>query len=341
MNMSPLKIVKTAFSDFMDDEAPLRAAALAYYTVFSLAPLLILVLMLVGKIMDPDTVRDAMSSQFAHMMGPDAGKQIGEMVSSGRNADSKGAFAKILAFAALVFGATGAFGQLQGALNRVWEVRTDPKQGFAKTIAKRIFSFGMVLGIAFLLLVSLAVSAALASFGGAMSRMLPGEFSQMLLRVLGIGVSFAVITLLFSLMFKFIPDAEIEWRDVWVGGAVTAFLFTLGKFLIGLYLSKSDPGRAFGAASALAILLVWIYYSGLIVLLGAEFTQTLTEANGRHIEPSRGAVRLETAKKSDKNNIRPLRSLDGPDRDLHPLHRVANLPGKVLGKNKHNKRRKR
>jgi membrane protein len=293
--MRAIEIAKTTFKDFSADECPMRAAALAYYTIFSLPPLLMLILKLVGMIWDPRAVNEALQGQFASMIGPDAATTVHDMIQSAKSPDGKGTFATIAAFAALAFGATGAFVQLQGALNRAWEVKQDPRGGFMKTLLKRLFSFGMVLGVAFLLLVSLALSAALSTLGDAFSRMLPEGFSEIVLHAVEIAVSFGVITLLFALMFKFIPDAVIEWRDVWRGAAATAVLFTLGKFAIGLYLGRSEPGEAFGAAGALAVLLVWIYYSGLILLLGAEFTQTLTESRGRHIEPSKGAVRLHEA----------------------------------------------
>jgi membrane protein len=292
--MSAWKVIKNTFSDFNEDECTLRAAALAYYTIFALAPLLIIVLLIVSTVWgNSDAVQKSLSTQFGSMLGDSAAAQIGSMVQSAdRTKDAHGTVATILAFVALLIGATGAFGQLQGALNRAWEVRTDPKQGLMRTIVKRIFSFGMVLGIAFLLLVSLVVSAALSSMGGALNHMLPDGLSDVILKVIEFVVSFGIITLLFALMFKFIPDAEIGWRDVWWGGAGTAFLFTIGKFAIGFYLGHSNPGKAFGAASALAVILVWIYYSGIIVLLGAEFTQSLTEARGHHIEASKGAVKI-------------------------------------------------
>jgi membrane protein len=348
--MSPLSIFKTTFKDFNEDQCTLRAAALSYYTIFALPPLLILILKLVSLIWNRDDVNSALHGQFAAMIGDNAAGSLQSMFQSGESQSHRGALGSIAAFAALAFGATGAFGQLQGALNRAWEVRADPKAGLTKTILKRIFSFGMVLGVAFMLLVSLAVSAALQSFGGALTSMLPQGLGETFLHVVEFIVSFGIITLLFALMFKFIPDAEIEWRDVWTGAAVTALLFTVGKFVIGLYLGHSHPGQAYGAASALAVLLVWVYYSGIIVLLGAEFTQTLTEARGRHIVPAKGAVRLEEfgkekdaragagakdARPADAGQPDRAVSLQLPDgSDLHLLHRIVTIPKRVLNRYK-------
>lgn len=294
--MSPFKVLKNAFSDFGEDQCATSAAALAYYTIFALPPLLILVLQIVGKIWNPDAVRAGLETQFAGMIGQDAAKSVQDMLQSANTPAHRSTLATVLAVLVLALGATGAFGQLQASLNRAWEVRTDPKQGIMKTVLKRIFSFGMVLGIAFMLLVSLAVSAALAAFGTRLNQMLPHGISSLLVHGVAAVVSFGTITLLFAMMFKFIPDAVIDWKDVWIGSAITALLFTIGKLVISLYLGHSRPGHAFGAASALAVLLVWIYYSGMIILFGAELTQSIMERNGRHIEPAKGAVKYVEGK---------------------------------------------
>lgn len=294
--MSPFKTLKTAFSDFLEDQCTISAAALAYYTIFALPPLLILVLKIVNAIWhNPDAVSAGIQTQFAGMVGDSTAASIGDMLKSAQTPAHRSVGATILASLVLALGATGAFGQLQTSLNRAWEVKTDPKQGIMKTVVKRIFSFGMVLGIAFMLLISLMISAALTAFGGTLHNMVGGA-SETIMKVVELIVSFGVITLLFAMMFKFIPDAVIDWKDVWLGAAITALLFTLGKFGIGLYLGHSKPGQAFGAAAAIAVLLVWFYYSGLIVLFGAELTQSIMESKGRHIEPSKGAVKYVEGK---------------------------------------------
>ena len=284
-----LGLLKGAFKDFNDDECGVRAAALSYFTVFALPPLLTLLLMVAGLVWDPAEVQRALETQFAGMLGTEGASQIREMIAQADRPGSGGALATILSIAGLLFGATGAFLQLQGALNRVWEVKPDPNRGGVKLfITKRLFSIAFVLGIGFLLAVSLALTAGISAVGGALG----GGFPEGVLHVLTLVVSFAVLSLLFAAMFKVMPDAESSWRDVLVGGTFTALLFTIGKFVIGLYLGRSSPGDAFGAAGALAVVLVWAYYSGMILLFGAEFTQQWAKRKGAGIRPEKGAVRV-------------------------------------------------
>jgi membrane protein len=213
-----------------------------------------------------------------------------------------------LSVAGLLFGATGAFAQLQKALNTAWEVTPDPEQGGLKNVlVKRVFSLGMILVIAFLLLVSLVISSLLSTFSEQLGGVLPGGLSAAAAWVINAAVSLAIITLLFAAIFKVLPDARIAWRDVWVGAFVTALLFTIGKFLIGLYVGQSDPGEAYGAAAALAILLVWVYYSAMIVFLGAEFTQVWARRHGTGIEPDDGAVRAPKPGRHEPAVERPAR----------------------------------
>ena len=282
-------LVKATFKDFSDDEATWKAAALAYYTVFALPPLLVLLLQVASAIWDPIEVRRTLTGEFQSLMGQDVAGQIQTMINSAEQKASGTGLRLVMSIAGLVFGATGAFVSLQSALNRAWEVEPDPKQGGIKNfIMKRFLSLGMVLGIAFLLLVSLALTSALSAAGSALLGGLPEAVGH----ALNFALSFVVVALLFAGIFKLLPDAKVQWRDVWVGAVVTALLFVVGKFAIGLYIGRSDPGSAFGAASALAVLLVWIYYAAVIVLLGAEFTQAWVKQKGRDIEPKEGAVRI-------------------------------------------------
>jgi membrane protein len=281
--------LKRILSDFSEDECSVRAAALAYYTVFALPPLLILLTLVVGLFWDPVQVQQALEQQFSSLVGDEGGRAIREMISRAERQGSGGIVATVLGTAALTFGALGAFMQLQGALNRAWEVKPDPRKGGVKQfIAKRILSAGMILAVAFLLIVSLAVSAVLSSLGSKIT-FLP----EQALQAADLVLSFGVITVLFATIFRFLPDAEIAWRDVWTGALVTSLLFVAGKFVIGFYLGRSNPGDAFGAASALAVILVWIYYAGMIVLFGAEFTQAWAERRGKRKRPEQGAVHVE------------------------------------------------
>lgn len=277
-----LSLLKKAFRDFNDDECPMLAAALAYYTVFALPPLLILLIMVAGAVWDPADVQRALETQFAGLVGSDAGRAVHEMIRQGDRA-ARGVVATILGSAALLFGATGAFIQLQHALNRAWEVTPDPAHGgIGNLLGKRLLSLGMVLGIAFLLVVSLTVSAAISAIGSSLP-----FIPEPALHAVNLVLSLGIFTVLFAAMFKVLPDTEIAWRDVWVGAAVTTVLLVVGKFVIGLYLGRSEPGSAFGAASALAVILVWVYYSGMIVLFGAEFTQAWARQRGAEVRPER------------------------------------------------------
>ena len=286
-------ILKQSVREFVDDDAPTMAAALSYYTVFSLPPLLVLLVLLLGQILDPQDIQGTVENQIRGAMGPEGAEQIRTILANADRPGSGNIIATIISLVALVFGATGVFGQLQAALNRAWEVGPDPDQGGIKSfLMKRVFSLGMVLALAFVLLVSLILSASLSAFGGQLARFLPEGLSEPVLHAINFAISFGVITLLFAAIFKVLPDAEMAWRDVWVGAAATALLFVLGKFLLGLYLGRSNPGEAFGAAGALALMLVWIYYSSMIVFLGAEFTQAWANARGQGIRPEPGAVRV-------------------------------------------------
>jgi membrane protein len=281
-----LALVKRSGKEFFKDDGPRHAAALSYYTVFSLGPLLALVLFLAGVIWDPADVQAAIAFQIRDLIGHEASREVLAMVAHRDPTGGKGGFATIAGIALLIFGGTGSFLELQAALNRAWNVEPDPAKGGIKNfIKKRIFSFGLILGIAFLLIVSLAVTAVVSAVGERLAGGLPDN----LMLVLNGVFAFIVITVLFAAMYKVLPDARIGWRDVWVGAVITTVFFVLGKFLIGFYLGRSDPGSAFGAAGTLAVILIWIYYASHIVLFGAEFTQAWTEKFGGGIKPERGA----------------------------------------------------
>ena len=292
-------LFKKSVSDFIADDCMDSAAALSYYTIFSLPAVLVLLLLIVGAVMNANDVRGGLESQMQNLMGPTAGEQVRTII---EKADQKphgsGLLPTILGIAGLIFGATGAFGQFQKSLNRTWDVEPDPDQGGIKAfLSKRVFSLGIILVVAFMLLVSLVISTALSGMGDRLQSFLPSGLSEPVLQALNLLISLGAITLLFAAMFKILPDAKISWRSVWVGALVTAILFVVGKYLIGLYLGQSNPGQAYGAAGSLAVLLLWIYYSSLIVLFGAEFTETWArERRGETIEPEPGAIRVKREK---------------------------------------------
>jgi membrane protein len=290
-------LIKETVKDFLEDDCMDSAAALSYYTIFSLPAILVLLLTLISAIMNPSDVKGGLEGQLQNLMGPSAGEQIRTIIEQAEQKPHNGLIPTLLGIVGLLLGATGAFGQLQKALNRAWNVEPDPHQGGWKNfLTKRLFSLGMILVVAFFLLVSLVISTVLTGIGDRLGGFLPSGISAPLLELLNMVISLAVITLLFGALFKVMPDAKISWRSVWVGAAATAFLFVLGKFLIGFYLGQSNPGQAYGAAGSLAVLLLWVYYSALILLFGAEFTETWAERRGQGIEPEPGAVRVRREK---------------------------------------------
>ena len=257
-----------AGKDFLEDKAPRLAAALSYYTAFSLPPLLVAVIGVAGIVYGVDEVRERIMVQVADLVGTDSAATLGEAVVDAQRTGS--GVALVLGILTLLFGATGAFGQLQEALNTIWEVKPKKGGGILRLVRSRLLSFGTILGTGFLLLVSLAVSTAI---GALVDTARNYEWLTPYIAALDIGASLILITCLFALIFKVLPDAPVEWRDVWVGAVLTAALFVVGKFAIGFYLGVSDVGSAYGAAGSVIVILVWIYYSALILFFGAEFTQ--------------------------------------------------------------------
>ena len=289
-----LGIFKAAVKGFGEDDCMTMAAALSYATVFSLPPLLALILVGVGLAWDPEDARELVQTQVGALLGKTAIDQMQSIMEDAEQPPSGNVVAVLSGGAALLIGGAGAFVQLQASLNRVWGVTPDPARGGVKGfVLKRMFSFGVLLTFAFLLLVSLVLSAALTAFGGVIANLLPGDGAKVLLDVFNVVVSFGVIMVLLAAIFKIVPDAVISWRDTWAGALVTAILFVLGKALLGVYLGRANPGEAFGAAASLAAFLVWTYYAAAIVLFGAEFTQTWANVRGGGIQPKRGAMRVE------------------------------------------------
>jgi membrane protein len=267
------------------------AAALSFYTVFAMPPLLVLLMTIAGMIWEPADVHGSIEAQIRSLLGPQGAAGVREMLANANAPGAGGLFPTLLSIGALLFGATGAFIQLQSALNTTWDVAPDPSMGGVKNfVRKRVFSLGLVLGVGFLMLVSLALSAMLTAFGDRIGSFLPDALSGVVLPALQFLLSLVVIICLFAAMFRYLPDAVIEWRDVWVGAAATGVLFVVGKFLIGLYIGRSDPGSAYGAAGSLAVILLWVYYASIILLLGAEFTQVWARRRGAGIRAEPGAV---------------------------------------------------
>jgi membrane protein len=282
-------LLKQTGTEWLDDKAPQLGAALAYYTVFSLAPLVLVLLAIIGVIYrdDPAGAWSRVTEQMGYFLDKSA-VQVVTDIAQEASKPGKSAWATVVGIALALFGASGVFGQLQDALNTIWGVKAKPGQGIASFLRARFVSFAMLGGVFFLLLVSLTIEALLKGFSHYVQAHLPGG--------LAIAVSvylifdFAVVVMLFAMIFKFLPDAKIQWRDVWIGAAMTALFFGVGKWALGLYLGSGAASSAYGAASSLITLLLWIYYSSQILLFGAEFTQVYANQAGRRVEPSDHAV---------------------------------------------------
>lgn len=285
-------LLKWTYQDWKADNASRLAAALAYYTIFSLGPLLIIVIAVTGLVWQKQAVQTQVMNQVQGLVGAKGATFVSDLLTSASN-PARGIIATILGIITLIFGALGAFNELHNSLNTIWNVKEEQTKGFLQSIKKVIFdrllSFAMILGIGFLLLVSLVISAGLSAVQTTLGNAFP--LSELVSQLINLVISIGVITILFALIFKFLPDAEIAWRDVWLGAFVTAIFFSLGKTLIGLYLGNSAIASSFGAAGALVLLLVWIYYSAQILFFGAEFTQVYANKFGSKIVPEgEGAV---------------------------------------------------
>jgi membrane protein len=275
-------LLKQTYAEWRDDQCPMLGAALSYYTLFSLAPLLLIAVALAGRLFGEDAARGRVVEQLQDTMGPTAAQAIEAMLVNARQRDS-GILATLIGVGVLFFGAASVFLQLQTALNAAWDIPPKPGRGILGLIKDRMLAFGLVLVIGFLLLTSMVLSAALAGFSGYLDEWTFGLTG----RILNETVSFAIATVLFALIYKFLPEAEIAWKDVWVGGAITSLLFTIGKALLGLYLGRSTVASMYGAAGSLVVILLWVYYSAQIVLFGAEFTQVYANRYGSRIVPEK------------------------------------------------------
>ena len=285
-------LFKQTFQEWLDDKAPQLGAALAYYTVFSLAPLVLLLLAIVGVLFrsNPEGAWQKITEQMSYVLDKSA-VEVVQGIAQQAAEPGKSTLATTLGIALALFGATGVFGQLQDALNTIWGVKPKPGLGIWGFLRARFLSFAMLSGVCFLLLVSLVVETLLKAFSHYVQAMLPGGLAVALSVYLIF--DFAVVLTLFAMIFKVLPDAKIRWRDVWVGAALTAFLFLLGKWALGLYLASGTAASAYGAASSLITLLLWIYYSSQILLFGAEFTQVYANEFGSPVEPDDYAVRSQ------------------------------------------------
>ena len=278
MNLKKIgRLLQETFQEWQEDKASRIAAALAYYTVFSISPLLVIVIAIAGTFFGQQTAQQQITEQLTQLVGEDGVRPILLALNNMSQPRIRG-IASLISIGVLLLGASGIFAQLQDALNTVWKVKPQPGQGIWVFVRKRIASFFMVLALGFLLILSLILSAVVSALSKYRTDFLPG--SAILWENLDFMVSLGLMTLIFCLMFKYVPDAKIAWKDVVVGSVITALLFLFGKYLLGVYLGKGSLGSAYGAAGSLIVFLAWVYYSAQIILLGAEFTQVYTRMYG-------------------------------------------------------------
>lgn len=284
--MSIVRMSKDTARTWLEDKVPRLAAALAFYTILSAAPLLVIVLAIAGLVFqESQQVQTMLANQLSNLIGEEGGEAIQTMIAHASRPDSS-VTAMIIGAIVLLVGASGVFAELQDSLNTIWEVAPKPGRGILMTIRDRFLSLVMVFGSGFLLLVTLVISTVLA----ALTRFAGLEKIGVVGQIINFCVSFGVITLLFAMLYKYLPDVKIAWRDVWIGALVTAFLFTFGKWLIGLYLGQASVGSAYGTAGSLVVFVVWVYYSAQILFLGAEFTKVYANTVGSHIQPTENAI---------------------------------------------------
>jgi membrane protein len=284
-------LFKRTVTEWLADKCPQLGAALAYFTVFSLAPLVVVLLAVFGFIFgNSETARDRITEQLQYFIDPSGIKVIRDIAAQAAKPQA-GIVATAIGVIVGLFGASGVFGALQEALNTIWGVKPKPGGGIWAFVRARFLSFAMVGGVCFLLLVSLTVETVLRGFNDYLKTILPG--GNAIAIALFLVFDIAVIVLLFAFIFRYLPDAKIAWKDVWIGSVLTALLFVLGKFVLALYLGSGTAGSAYGAASSLITLLLWIYYSAQILLFGAEFTQVYANTYGSRIKPKEHAVKIE------------------------------------------------
>jgi membrane protein len=291
---SVFDFLRQVFNEWNMDKVPRLAAALAFFTMLSIAPLLIVIIAVSGLLLGNDVARQQVIGQVQGLVGPQGGALINTVVQNTRQVGTTW-FATIFGIVVIVLGATGVVGELKDALNTIWNVASKPGDSILHVVRDRVFSLGMVLGLGFMLLVSLVISAALTALGSFLVSLI--QQWVFVAGLLDLVVSLGVITLIFAALFKFLPDVRVAWRDVWIGALVTALLFTLGKYIIGVYLGNSNLASPFGAAGSLVVLLVWVYYAAQILFLGAEITQVYANRYGAGIRPDAHAVALSDAER--------------------------------------------
>lgn len=288
------KVLLASFTGFSKDNGLKLSASLAYYTVFSIAPLLIIVISVAGLVFGQDAATDRLYPQIVRYVGSGPAAQIQDVLKH-LALSGKSGIAVVIGVVTLLLGASSIFIEIQDSLNIIWRVKAKPKSGWMQLLKNRFVSFSLIISLGFLLLASLIINFIISALQSQIQRFLPGidSVTKVVVEVLNLGITLVVITTLFGIIFKFLPDVKIKWRDVRSGAVFTAILFMLGQYLISLYIQYTAQGSAYGAAGSIIVILVWIYYTSAILYIGAEFTQVFAEASGSHIEPADYAVHVQ------------------------------------------------
>jgi membrane protein len=292
-------LLRDSFQGFWDDKVFKLSGSLAYFTVFSIGPMLLVIIFLAQQFYGREAVEGSIYTQIKDFVGPAAAVQIQDIIKNATLSDTSN-FTAIVSFITLIVGATTVFAEIQDSINTIWNLKTKPEKGWLKMIINRLLSFSMVVSLAFLLLVSLVINALMEGFGRRLEQVFP-QVAVIILYIVNLLITFCVITLLFGIIFKVLPDAKIKWKDVLTGAIVTALLFMLGKFAITFYISSSDIGSTYGTAGSLVILLLWIYYSAIILYFGAEFTKAYAATYGNRIYPNNYAVWIKHIDVEEEN----------------------------------------
>jgi membrane protein len=338
MNLKPvLELFQETFQEWSKDKVSRLSAALAYYTIFSIAPLLIIIIAIVGAVLGEAAAQDAVREQLDGLVGSSSAEVIQTAIKNASQPRA-GIVASLISIAVLLFGATGLFAELQDSLNTIWEVQPKPGRAVKTMLRQRSLSFAMVLGIGFLLMVSLILSTILTGVVTYFSNLLPGaDFIWPLINFI---LGFLVTTLLFGLIFKVLPDVEIAWNDVWIGAAITSLLFSIGRLLLAYYLTHSNFGSTYGAAGSIVVILGWVYYAAQILFFGAEFTQVYARKYGSQIVPDKNAVPL-TEEARLQQGLKPKDTYDTPRKTQRPRKKSSsNWINRLFGNFKQPKRLK-
>ena len=301
-------LLKATFKAFTEDRALKMSAALAYYTIFALAPLIMILISLASIFYGKEATQNQVFNQLNGLVGNEAAMQIQDIIKNIALSQNS-TFAIVVGFFTLFLGATGVFMEIQDSINQIWRVKAKPKKGWKKMLINRFLSFSMIISLGFLLIVSLVINGLILAFSAKLSEYFP-DVTVLLVQLINASITFIVIAALFAIIFKYLPDVIISWKDIRIGALFTALLFTIGRSLIGLYIENVAPGSAYGAAGSLIVILVWVYYTSAILYFGAEFTQVYAQSYGGAIKPAKYAVHVITTEEEKEVRVLPKQDHD-------------------------------